>query len=625
MQFMALDTETFHGKAFLLSCPSRIFHINSFLDFLKACQRLGKRFVFYNLEYDTSALCKHLPEHVVKLLYLEKTVIWENCKLRYLPGKYFKVVSPLGAFHFYDLFPFFQTSLNDASIKFLGKKKVDLPKSILRNLSPRIYKRHRALIDRYAIRDAKLLQDLCDIITGALAEIGLDIQHLYSPGYIAKRYLASEGVKVHDVPKIYRRFVERSRYGARIEITKRGYFPQVDVYDIKSAYPFALSNLPDLSKATYYYSKKIETKFYFVECQIRMKSADSYLIPFRFKDEKSDVIIFPQYRGQKAILTCFEYEYLIKNKLCDEIKIFRVLNIRIAKVQTFSRLVRKAFIKRKESPGKNILFKLILNSLYGIFAESIQEYKQVDAVRGYFQALKVYEANVMRAFIAVQARKCPNAYRYYLKECDCVHCQVTRYAMRNKRFTDKSLFSYQRSWYVKRAKSGRFRNVALASFVTAFIRVKIFDYQRRCGSKFIGCFTDSILTEPYRIKTKRILGGLEKKHSEEKLWMIGAGVYQIADEVKTRGFVWRKTLTGILRRNPRKRIYYIPQKARISSGIFVRRPLVQFDDFNEIISTNKRLNLNFDRKRIWARPFRNGADLLRKQIESRPISLDNIP
>jgi hypothetical protein len=63
---------------------------------------------------------------------------------------------------------------------------------------------------------------------------------------------------------------------------------------------------------------------------------------------------------------------------------------------------------------------------------------------------------------------------------------------------------------------------------------------------------------------------------------------------------------------------------RVSLGIFVRRPVVAFDDFNAIKDKAKNLELNFDRKRVWKRNFKNAGDVLQSQISSAPISLDKL-
>lgn len=621
-KYIALDTETYKGKAFLLSHCAGVESLQSFDDFIAFCFRQGKRFVFYNIDYDVSALLRHLPAYVTKRLYMDKEVCFKDMRLRYLAGKYFKVKCAKGVLHFYDIYPFFQTSLAAAAKKHLGIRKFGISKKLLGNLSPSRYRQNKREIDRYAIRDAQVTQQLCDLITNSLDEAGLEVKHLYSPGYIAKCWLRKKNVHISEVPLKFNRFVKAAYFGARIEVTQRGKFSRADVFDIKSAYPSALSELPNFSNAIYKLESKPKTKYYFVKARVWMNEAESYPLPFRERSLLAgEVIIFPQYNGQIAHMASVEYEYLISNQLA-RVEILEVLNVYVRDERPFADLIFDLFSRRKESAGKSILFKLILNSLYGIFAESLVEYSSVGFVRGYYQALRNHENVLRQSFLSRISALCSKARNYWAKECVCKYCNFLRRKMRWRIVQDKPLFQLDRKFYFRKVRKGRFQNLALAAFITAKTRIKIFDYQRQCGDKFIACFTDSIITLPDSgLVESEGLGGLECKERDCSLLVIGAGVYETKTETKMRGYVWHGKFSKILRKYPRKRVYSIPQKMRISSGIFVRRPGIAFDDFNELFRDEKRLVLNFDRKRNWERKFRNGGDALRNQIRSKPKKL----
>src|SRR5678815_2911572 len=94
MKFVALDTETYKGKAFLLSTSTEAILIASFRDFQNILFRYPKktRFVFYNLDYDISALVKFLPRRIAAQIYLDRTVKYGSVWLRYIPGKVFSIV-----------------------------------------------------------------------------------------------------------------------------------------------------------------------------------------------------------------------------------------------------------------------------------------------------------------------------------------------------------------------------------------------------------------------------------------------------------------------------------------------------------------------------------------------------
>lgn len=618
--YTALDTETFKGKAFLLTTAQRGYQIKGFTQFVEIVAKLDTRFTFFNLEYDVSALLKYLPKSIVEQIYLDKQVYYRDFSLRYLAGKYFKIAGAGFCLHFYDIFPFFQTSLDRASKKYLGIGKTEMPKSWLARLSPEFYRRHKEEIDRYAIQDAKLTQGLTDLICQALHESNIGIEHLYSPGYVAKSYLKQKGVKIQDVPAKHLDFVRQGYFGARIEVVKRGYFADCRMYDIKSAYPYALSQLPNFSGAIYSKDKTIKTPYYFMRAKVWSKEANSHLLPYRIS---KNLIIFPQYTGQTTVMTNFEYEYLTKNNLA-KIEIVEVLNIwKKNNEKPFAPIIAELFARRKESSGKSILFKLILNSLYGIFAEKITEYRKVGIVRAYYQIMRESESASRKLLMAQAKRHCPYVERYWEKSCECGYCKAMRRYLGKRNFVDKPLLQNGKAYYSKFEKAGRMTNIALAAMITALIRVRIFDYQRKAGNKFIACFTDSILTQKGNFyKTGDQLGDLEKKY-DTPLLMIGAGVYETKEETKTRGFRWIGKLSQILKKskNAKRQLIHISQKARVSAGIMIRRPLVRYSDFNEIQTVSKSLDLNFDKKRIWEKSFKNAKDVFKSKICSSPIIL----
>lgn len=621
LKFLALDTETYHGKAFLLSTSKRVYQIKGFMQFVDIAISLETRFTFFNLEYDVSALLKYLPKSIVEQVYLDKAVYYRDICLRYLAGKYFKISGAGFCLHFYDIFPFFQTSLDRAGKKFLGKGKSQMPKKWLAQLSPEFYRQNRAKIDKYAIQDAALTQGLTDLICTALNESNIGVEHLYSPGYVAKSYLRQKGVIIKDVPDKHLQFVRDGYFGARIEVVKRGYFKKAQMYDIKSAYPFALSQLPNFSDADYSKDKTIKSDWFFVKAKVWSNPADSHLLPRR---TSQGVIVFPQFTGQTTTMTNFEYDYLKRNKLA-RIEVLEVLNIWKKKETPFAPIIAELFARRKESSGKSILFKLILNSLYGIFAEKIVEYNKVGVVRAYYQIMRESEKASRHLLLAQAKRHCPYVEKYWENECSCGYCRIMRKHMRRRNFSDKPLLQNGKMYYAKTEKAGRMTNIALAAMITALIRVRIFDFQRQAGKNFIACFTDSILTEPFdKFKTGDQLGDLEKKYDTDLL-MIGSGVYETIEESKTRGFRLAKqsTLKHLLKlaKNRTRKTIVIPQNVRVSAGIMIRRPLVRYADFNEIQTKEKNLDLNFDQKRIWEKSFKNAADVFKSKILSNPIIL----
>ena len=620
--YIACDTETENGKAFVITTANRDYLINSFADAVKVFASLkADAFTFFNLEYDASAILKHLPQSIIEELYLDKQVKYRGYGIRYLAGKYLRIECQTGVYHCYDIYPFFQASLDDAGRKYLGVRKKRVAKSILARMSKAYYLNNRSKMSSYAIQDAKITQGLTDLIVSAINEAGLELRHLYSPGYAAKCYLTQKGVAIKNVPKQFIEFVREGYFGARIEVVKRGTFKKIHAFDIKSAYPFALTNLPNLSQAVYRKSKRIEAKYYFVRARVWMKSASSYLLPYR---GKGGVISFPRYNGQTTVLTNFEYEYLKRHKLA-KMQIVEVLNLFVKDDRPFAVMVEELFKRRSESSGKKILFKLILNSMYGIFAEAIHNYKPVGVVRSYYQFMRQGESAARKVILALAGNYCTSAVEYWRNQCQCQYCKILRKTLPRARFNDKPLYYHRRSktHYSVTQDAGRKANYALAAMITAFTRVRLFDYQRKAGDKFIACFTDSVLIEAggkIPFKTGDKLGELERRE-DTPLTLIGCGVYETNEETKARSYRGVKSIKQLLKSKPKLQYYPIKQLQRVSAGVMIRRPLVQYADFNALKKVTKFMNINFDKKRVWKRDFKNGGDVLKSVILSNPLEL----
>jgi hypothetical protein len=621
--YVAFDTETNRGRAFLLSNAVEVFQIKSFWDFVFIVSDWGAKFTWFNLDYDATALFAYLPVRYWKRLHVEKAVEWKGIYLTYFKDKYLEVDWKGKKYQHFDIYSFFQMSLNLAGKKFLGETKREMPKSLLRNLTPEKYFRHKKKVDSYAKQDSYLTQRLTDEIDIALREIGLDNCDLYSPGYIAKRYLARNGVKAGYVPKRYRAFAEQAYHGARIEVFKRGTFSAVDNLDLKSAYPYAISQLPNFCKARYWFSKKIEAKRFILQCQIWMRAEYAYLLP----EKRGETTVFPKFDGEKAVITDIEYRYLKRYKLA-RMKIEKVLNIQCGSGKPYEKTVRFLFKKRKLSGLLGLVFKLILNSWYGDFAETRNDYNPISRIAYIYLEKRNRSGNAKKRFITLQARKCKHARRFWERFCDCKICKDTRKVMRiYKMPAFNGVTKHSGGYYRKVEKDGRMRNIIAAAFVTAEIRVKLFDTLRRFGwENAVACFTDGIyvLRRGNFGKSKANLGEWERG-GRKCLTILGSGVYQFGEMVKFRGFRYKKSLRNLLKRFWCKQTIAVPQTFRYSMGE-MSRVAIEGDEvkLNEIVDVDKNLDINFDMKRNWRSDFKNCGQALCSQIESEPLTFEQI-
>lgn len=622
-EYVALDTETYKGRAFLVSWATGVEPVKKFSDFMNLACRLGEKFVTYNVMYDVSALLALLPQKFWQKLFIEQVAgngkdLW----MKLLSRKLWIVRSGDYRFEMYDLWPFFQCGLGDALKKFgapasLQKRKIS--KNLLRNLSPENYRKHRKEIDHYAQADAAGLQWLCDELLQTLKDIGLETDALYGVGFFAKKYLKKNGVNFGKLPGRYAEFVDKCYYGARIEVLKRGHWQKAYGYDIRSAYPSGLAKLPDFSKAKYYYSRYPETKWFFAECMVKMKESSFYLLPYRYKE----TIIFPRYDGQRTWLTSLEADYLFRHGLA-EIEFVKTLNIKVGGRKPYVRLVKKLYKMRKLGGMKKQVFKLILNSLYGVAAEKIDHYKRVELDDAVYSYLRLLRRNEYKAFVLAQSRRCKEAKRFWAKACSCQVCNDTRKVMRFMPHSSKKHHELLGEFYRMYRRDGRMANKAVAAFVTAGARVKIFDAMRKAGNATLCVFTDCIYT------TKKIDMNLQEKLGAwefqgcKPMTIIGSGVYQFGKKVKFRGFGFKGSLNDVLKKASTAFVS-ISQIFRVSGMRKIRHKIKTADfSLNELIEDEKILHLNFDHKRRWCDKFRSGREVFAKKISSLPFSLSDL-
>lgn len=153
-----------------------------------------------------------------------------------------------------------------------------------------------------------------------------------------------------------------------------------------------------------------------------------------------------------------------------------------------------------------------------------------------------------------------------------------------------------------------------ASIITANTRIRVSQLQNKYPS-IVAVFTDSVIsTEPLPIPLSKELGAWDKAEQGEGV-ILGSGVYQIGDKVKFRGFETREKLTDLI--------------TNVKDGITItkRRPLSwreivahgwDTDTINEFKEIERKLNINFDHKRIWLEDYKTFLEVASRKVYSAP-------
>lgn len=274
--------------------------------------------------------------------------------------------------NFYDISQFYpERKLSKAYQKNIGKLDQDYldMKEKRSSFSSNYYKNNRKEIRNYCIQDC--------ILTKKLAEHWIKLFHdafrfytarWLSSGYLAEKILIKYGIdipRLDETPEEVNEIATNATFGSRIELVRRGFISQVYSYDIKSAYPFALSQIPQMTKGKWIQSKKLEDNvllgFFKIKCNI---PRSKHISPFPFR--VNGKLIFPNgefttFVTLTELETCEDaswYEILDSWQYLDENPEYPY--------KEFIQIMYEKRLKLKEDDNPlELPFKIILNSIYG--------------------------------------------------------------------------------------------------------------------------------------------------------------------------------------------------------------------------------------------------------------------
>lgn len=640
MDIETFDTETINGKAFLIASHVEWREVSSFDECMEFLLQSNVSISFaYNMDYDASAVLKFLPSRDIDKLYLHNILKVNGFRLTYLPSKVFRVEgSNIRSMEMFDLMQFYNMSLENASQKYLGEGKDDIPLEVKSDLG-RYYHQIEwtERIRFYCLRDARLTYDLAKHFLGMLSTAGVDARKYYSTGYLAGRYL--NRAKTGKIPEDASRFISPSYYGGRNECTMRGTIPRAYIYDIKSAYPSVIRNLHSLQNAKFKMGKKPDKKatYHFIRADVTMKP-NRFIYPIPWKDKRNGFIYYPRLTGQTVTVTGPEWDVLQRHNLIDRVKNPEVLNVYCTSEKPFS-FVDNLFSERQKSDAHSYIFKLILNSIYGKVYQKKRAVSLLnDREMYHVDYTGAYDLE-FRSYWEYAKNHCPNAYRFYDKICSCRYCTGTWFAARRTRWQRKKNFdpvvvrndAGDFQYFRTIEKEGRNFNVLYATLITSTIRSLIYDAAVTVGEDFIACFTDSIFSRS-PIASSFIadtIGMFELKAIAYDLTMIGSGVYEydcltpewkVKTYTRFRGFSRSGGIRDLLDTGE-SGIQDIELKSlqRITWGIVVQQTKTWHpNDFNRLVQRTRKLHINFDHKRIWDSDFTSGSDVLLREIHSKP-------
>lgn len=382
--------------------------------------------VGFYLTYD---IAKWLEDLTIE----EKTSLWHNgfvnyvspggrdYLIQYLPHKLFSVRSydprleRVRKIIIYDVFGFFQTSFVNAlkdwgltdEIEFIERMKKQRGKFKVEDIEE---------ITRYSLSETDLLCRLMMKVRDALIEENIPLRKWFGAGSIAEALLSRENMAVHiAVPAIrnsnndvLNEAILGAYFGGRFELFKQGEIKESHQYDINSAYPSAMAELPSFRNCT-------------IRAALKYEPQSKYSLWFVTYDIGRDFPIGPlPYRTKKgSIVFPFKNPYGVwihQVELQEALRLYGHKNFTIHGgiiIQPISQSTVYQFINtlaaqrlklKKINDQRNIVLKLGLNSLYGKTAQAVSSRGSIPPFQNFYIAGYITAAT--RAKLLAMAFEC---------------------------------------------------------------------------------------------------------------------------------------------------------------------------------------------------------------------------
>lgn len=283
----------------------------------------------------------------------------------------------------WDVFTYFQCSFIKAAEDYLGKDYgEDIAERICEGKSRRSQFTEAELpqVTEYCYAELKILVDLFSSLRDSLAKADLLVSAFDGPGAIAATLMGKHNIKrsMQQPPPEVREAAQYAYAGGRFETFKFGHVETpVHEYDINSAYPEAISQLPNLAGGTWIHSS-VDTGEPFTLFRVKFRETSPKTrrpLPLALRDKLGNIIF-----SNNVHTWCWRPEYDLARYYCE-----RYQSARLELIESWAFVPRDsskpfAFVpavytqrqeyKRDGNEAQRAL-KLALNSLYGKMAQRV--------------------------------------------------------------------------------------------------------------------------------------------------------------------------------------------------------------------------------------------------------------
>lgn len=325
--------------------------------------------VWYSFDYDVNMILKDIPLHpnLKELAKVNKT-IWNGWAIKYVPGKIFHVSRGSYRFSSYDCFGFFQKSFIEACKSHkLDTKPIEKGKQNRAKFNLEI----RQEILEYNEQELILLCELMNKVRESLA-YNAPKKKWYGPGAVTSKWL---DVKVKLNPVLHRTNLDSMNlaimsayFGGRIDVAAIGEIFPCYSYDLASAYPFAMTHIPEVKQWGFIDNPQEIHDFgiYHVTWDIQQ---EALWYPFPWRTHANQVIYPPKGEGWYFGIEIKAGKKLFHNGIyvregwepttCDNFPLR----------QSIFEAYRLRMLLQDNKDAAELAYKLILNAIYGKFAQ----------------------------------------------------------------------------------------------------------------------------------------------------------------------------------------------------------------------------------------------------------------
>lgn len=334
--------------------------------------------VIYSGTYDTNQMLSALSERKLREIHVYNVTSWKGYRLEWFPGKWLRIkrYKDKCTVRLFDIFSFFQSSFLDACKKYLGENDPEY-RRIQEGKDARDsfrYDQLRAFILPYWEGELRLLVRMAEALRKDLENADIRLSSWHGPGSVANKVLQKYNIKRAINQLIPERVNDASQYAyssGRFECFLAGYYPHtVWEYDINSAYPSFITQLPNLLQGDWEYVTSFEDKgfgIWNVNMDRRLSARNLYIEPQPlFRRSRNGAISYPnRLQGWYWTPECL----LIDPSEISEGWIFRERD-ESDRPFDFVRDYYQLRLTTKDEGFKRAV-KLALNSLYGKMAQRV--------------------------------------------------------------------------------------------------------------------------------------------------------------------------------------------------------------------------------------------------------------